>query len=226
MDKEISALKKEVAGNSKTDPYVIGLLSIVLSNVGEKAEALKYAKQLPSFAKVEEELMVIQGAKTSITSSSGTYLDLETTSISILAWMPFQSEFSEELEQSIKMLVASVKKGGRYGSTQATVLAIKAITSYMKNYVSLNGKGKFVLYANDKPLAEASFSNKEREALKFGDVSKELKKLGFKPNDQVTLRIQLENFKASDSSEKDFKVQYALSAVYNDQIPPSTNVDL
>ena len=59
LDKEISALKKEVAGSSKNDPYVIGLLSIILSNIGEKDEALKYAKQLPPFATVTDELMTI-----------------------------------------------------------------------------------------------------------------------------------------------------------------------
>lgn len=92
LDKEVSALIKEVeSGEAKEDPYVIGLLSCVLSNMGRNSDALKYAKRLTSFLVEKEEMHYVDGAKTSITSSQGKYLQIETTSVSILAWMPFQS---------------------------------------------------------------------------------------------------------------------------------------
>jgi len=42
---------------------------------------------------------------------------------------------------AVNWLVSRVKSGGRYGSTQATILALKAITSYMENFASINGNG-------------------------------------------------------------------------------------
>jgi hypothetical protein len=221
LNEEISKLIKEANADSANDPYVIGLLSCILSNVGRKEEALSYAKRLVSFQK--EDSYMIEGATSSITNSNGNYLNIETSSIAVLAWMPFQAEFSTELESTIKALVTSTKSGGRYGGTQSTVLAIKAITSYMKNYVGLNGSGKFVLYANDLALQTISFSKEEREAIKFTNVNKQLREAGFKAGETVVFKIALESFKASSSSEKDFKLQWALSATYNDLVPPSTS---
>lgn len=89
-DVEIKALKKEVdSGSHKDDPYVTGLLSLVLYNVGRKDEALVYAKKLTQYASMKDELYLVRGAKTSITSSRGNYLDIETSSVAILAWMNF-----------------------------------------------------------------------------------------------------------------------------------------
>lgn len=181
---------------------------------------------LPSFLQnegEEEEIYFIDGAQTSVTSSQGRYLKIEATSIAILAWMPFQSQFSTELEQTIKTLVSCVKNGGGYGGTQSTVLAIKAITSYMQNYAAINGSGKFVLYANDEPLQTLSFSEEEKEALKFNDVEDILRELDFKPEDEVTFRIALEEHRPRSSSDEDFKLQVAISAFYNDLVPPSTS---
>lgn len=80
----------------------------MLSNLGRKSEAKTYATRLTTFLKPIDELYYVDGAKTSITSSQGKYLQIESTSVAILAWMPFQSDFSEELETSIKTLVQSV----------------------------------------------------------------------------------------------------------------------
>lgn len=106
LDKEVDALMKQVdSGDSQKDPYVIGLLSCVLWNLGRSSPALKYAKMLPAFIQTIEELHYVDGAKTSITSSEGRYLQLEATSVAILAWLPFQSEFTDELEKTINTLV-------------------------------------------------------------------------------------------------------------------------
>jgi len=43
-------------------------------------------------------------------------------------------------------------KNGRYGTTQATVLSLKAIIAYMKNYSGINGKGDFVLRVNGEEV--------------------------------------------------------------------------
>lgn len=100
----------------------------------------------------------------------------------------------------------SVKKGGSYGGTQSTVLAIKALTSYMKNYVNLNGDGEFVLYANQSKLQTVKFSHEEREALKFDNIYQALKETNFQPGEDIVFKIALENFKPRSSSEKDFKL--------------------
>ena len=47
----------------------------------------------------------------------GTNLDIETTSIAVIAWLNNQTKFSKNIERAVGWLVESVKNGGSYGST-------------------------------------------------------------------------------------------------------------
>jgi hypothetical protein len=49
----------------------------------------------------------------------------------------------------VKYLLKSIKDGGRYGSTQATVLTLKALVKYAKEFGGIRGQGDFVLYLNN-----------------------------------------------------------------------------
>jgi hypothetical protein len=73
---------------------------------------------------------------------------IETTGIAVIAWLNDQTRYATQIISAIDWLVSTVKSGGRYGSTQATILALKAITSYMQNFANLNGNGDFVLRLN------------------------------------------------------------------------------
>lgn len=88
-------------------------------------------------------------SQTSITNSMGESLVVETTSIAAIAWLNNQNTYGKQITLAINWLVAAVKSGGMYGSTQGTILALKAITSYMQNFASINGQGNFVLSLND-----------------------------------------------------------------------------
>ena len=90
------------------------------------------------------------GAESSITSSRGKNLELETTSLTVMAWLDLDPTFySTNIELSIEYLLKSVKDGGRYGSTQATVLVLKTLVKYAKIYGGLKGSGSFVLYMDN-----------------------------------------------------------------------------
>jgi alpha-2-macroglobulin-like protein len=66
----------------------------------------------------------VGGASTSITQSSGDSLLIETTSIAVLVWLHDDSLFVRNTEAAIQWLTTRCKEG-RFGSTQATVLALK-----------------------------------------------------------------------------------------------------
>jgi hypothetical protein len=78
----------------------------------------------------------------------GESLVVETTAIAVITWMNNQQKYSAQITAAINWLVQSVKSGGRYGSTQGTILSLKAITAYMQNFASINGQGSFVLRLN------------------------------------------------------------------------------
>ena len=93
----------------------------------------------------------ISGANTSITSSHGQNLIVETTSLAVIAWLRLDKEistgnaYSAEIQKAIEFLVSSVEKGGSYGSTQATILALKALILYDQSTGLINGEGKLVV---------------------------------------------------------------------------------
>ena len=93
----------------------------------------------------------ISGANTSITRSQGQNLIVETTSLAVIAWLRFDKEistgnvYSTEVQKAIEFLVSSVEKGGSYGNTQATILALKALILYDQSTGLINGEGKLVV---------------------------------------------------------------------------------
>ena len=78
----------------------------------------------------------------------GQNLVVETTAVASLAWLFDQTRYGDYITPAINWLVGQVKQGGSYGSTQGTILSLKAITSYMQNFAQINGDGTFVLTLN------------------------------------------------------------------------------
>jgi uncharacterized protein YfaS (alpha-2-macroglobulin family) len=70
----------------------------------------------------------VAGGTTTIVGSGGIALQVETTAYALLAWLQDKSCVGN-VEPALKWL-ADVCEGGRYGSTQATVLALRAIVAY------------------------------------------------------------------------------------------------
>ena len=104
---------------------------------------------------------------TSITSSMGENLVIESTAISVLAWMNDQTRYSSSITSAVNYIVSKVSNSGLYGTTQATILSLKAITTYMKEFTQINGNGNFVLYLNGIKVQSIAFNSTNREAIQF-----------------------------------------------------------
>lgn len=119
-----------------------------------------------------------------------------------------------------------MKSGGRYGSTQATILALKAITTYMENFASLNGNGAFTLRLNKVVAQQIFFTSERREAIVFDFaalMADSRFKAFFNPGSTLNIDIALENFVPNRGENKDFRVNYAFDFKYYDVTPESAN---
>jgi uncharacterized protein YfaS (alpha-2-macroglobulin family) len=123
LERELARLK-EVAARS-ADPYVLALAANVLWKADDRPAAVAAMEAL---AEAQEKDGHVGGAKTSITGSGGESLDVETTSLAILAWLKHPDR-TANVEGAMRWLAARCK-AGRFGSTQATILALKAIVAY------------------------------------------------------------------------------------------------
>ena len=131
---EFESLQK--LSETTEDPYFLSLYCGALYNVAkEDQDVLALAEQIADRVKPNKETGAVEGAKSSITNSRGQSLLLETTSLAAVNWLNLNpSKFSKEIDLSIGFIMSSIKSGGRFGSTQSTVLSLKALVRYTQIY--------------------------------------------------------------------------------------------
>jgi len=102
--------------------------------------------------------------------SGGDALAIETTALATLAWLR-DPTFGGAVERSMKYLADS-SQDGRYGSTQSTVLALRAIVAYDKQRARPKAPGSLRLFVDGQAVGEpVRFDVKTEGALVLPDVA-------------------------------------------------------
>ncbi|MBL8955385.1 MAG: A-macroglobulin complement component [Myxococcaceae bacterium] len=206
--KEVANLK-EAAPKSKNS-YVWALSANALHLFGEKAAAAQLMEKL---AAAQQKDGSVGQATQSIVGSGGEALTIEATSLAALAWMREQ-KFAGNVETAIRYL-AEACKGGRYGSTQSTVLALRAIVTYDALRARPKAAGSVkVLVDGQQVGSSVKFDPKTEGAIKLPELSELLT-----PGEHaITLEM-----------EGGGEMPYALAVKFNAVTPASakeTKVDL
>ncbi len=173
LTKELNALKDQA--KDSTDPYFLALVANSLLNRGQGQEAQSLLKKLVEARKADGHL---EAAKTSITGSGGRDLQIETTSLTLLAWLKAnRPEYQEAIRDGIAWLGKQRGGYGGFGSTQSTILALKALIAFTKANKKTADAGELVLYIDDKEAARAPFAAGVQEpiSLSLQDADKHLK---------------------------------------------------
>jgi len=144
LRKEIETVREEALKTE--DTYVIALATNILYLSGDRDSAEKLAQKLVTAMNKNG---AIANAETSITRSGGDALTIETTSLTILAWLKNDERWAAQVETSMQWLFER-SKSGRFGSTQSTVLALKAINAYDAARSKPENAGSVQLLVNGK----------------------------------------------------------------------------
>ena len=162
---ELDAIK--AAATESQNSYVLAIAANALHLAGEKADAKKLMDRLAAKQKADGN---VDGHKASIVGSGGESLDVEGTSFATLAWLR-EPAYAGNVEKSIKFLADSCK-AGRYGSTQATVLALRAIVTYDKNRARPKAPGSVRVYVDGQSIGDwQKFDQNTQGAIKLPDIS-------------------------------------------------------
>ena len=139
------------------DPYLLSLAAGALFNVGKIAEAKPIALRV---ANMQNKLTgAVESAASSITNSRGNNLIVETTSLALLSWLNIDpSSFGDSIDLALSFILKQAKDGGRFGSTQATILSLQALVRYSEIFGGVRGSGNFVLYVNNKKVDSIPFN--------------------------------------------------------------------
>jgi alpha-2-macroglobulin-like protein len=199
---ELVSLK--AAADTSQNYYVVALAANALELSGDKAEASKLMNRLAGKQKANGS---VDSVTSSIVGSEGESLEVEGTSLATLAWLR-EPSYAGNVEKSIKFLADSCKDG-RYGSTQSTVLALRAIVTYDKQRAHPKAPGKVRLYVDGQSIGDwAEFNESTQGAIKLPDMSELLT-----PGEHK-LELRMEGGGA---------MPYALAVKYNALTPASAS---
>ncbi|MGD9680321.1 MAG: MG2 domain-containing protein [Candidatus Obscuribacterales bacterium] len=202
LEAEVHALKT-AAGASKNN-YVVALAANTLELAGEKEDARKLMDRLSARQKADGS---VDGITSSIVGSGGESLEVEGTALATLAWLR-EPAYVANVEKSIKYLADSCKNG-RYGSTQATVLALRAIVDYDKQRARPKAPGKVRLFVDGQSIGDwVAFGKDTQGSIKLPDMS-ELITPG-----EHKLELRMEEGSA---------MPYSMAVVYNSLKPASAD---
>ncbi len=165
LEKEVAHVNR-LAADSR-DSYVIALGANVafLSGDADTGRAL-----LSRLDVRQAKSGAIEGGESSITRSGGDALAIETTALGVLAWMRDPAS-AAQVENGLKFLAESCK-AGRFGSTQSTILALRAIVQYDKARARPRAAGSLMLWIDEKPAGEPlAFDADTRGALSLPDIT-------------------------------------------------------
>ncbi|HEY9786819.1 MAG TPA: hypothetical protein V6D17_15625, partial [Candidatus Obscuribacterales bacterium] len=165
LKQELESLKNAAAMSQNS--YVVALAANALHLAGQKAEANKLMERLAAKQKTDGS---VDGITSSIVGSGGESLEIEGTSLATLAWLR-EPKYAGRVEKSIKHLADSCKSG-RYGSTQSTVLALRAIVNYDAQRARPKAPGKVRAYVDGQSIGDwAQFSQQTQGPIKLPDLT-------------------------------------------------------
>lgn len=155
VHRELNALA--VQAESASDPYFVALVATSLLNRGRTAEAVAL------FTKIAEKQQVdghLDAAETSITGSGGRDLQIETTALALYGWMKAKRPdlFLKHVQTAVRWIGQQRGGYGGFGSTQSTVLALKALVAYARVNRQTAKAGDVILWLRGHEIARKHFA--------------------------------------------------------------------
>jgi hypothetical protein len=163
VSKELSSLKEKA--EKSNDPYFLALVANALLNRDDRATALVLLKKLVSGQKEDGHLVA---EKTSITGSGGVSLEVETTALAILALLKANDpQFNLPVRKAITWVGKQRNGSGAFGSTQSTILALKALIAFTKANKKTAEAGEVRLFLGSEEMSKVVFAAGATEVMEL-----------------------------------------------------------
>jgi hypothetical protein len=154
------------------DPYVLALMSNTLWLLNKKEAAREMMQAMISTRKEDGSWT---GTRHSITYSTGQALMVETTGFAILALIRSGEADRAIVEKAVSVLVAQRQGRGGFGNSQATIVALKALTAFVVYSKRTLEDGAFRLVVNKDSAASAKWPAGAQKTIEAGGWENRLK---------------------------------------------------
>src|SRR5207302_5256772 len=135
------------------DPYFLALVANSLANRNKLEEGVVLLKKIAAAQKEDGRL---DAAQTSITGSGGRDLQIETTALAVLGWLKANrpGDFNAPLQKAVRWIGQQRGGYGGFGSTQSTILALKALIAFTKANKKTPEASELKLYVANQLVAQ------------------------------------------------------------------------
>ena len=165
LEKELD--RQRGVARSSNDPYMLALAAGTLTRLeGANKEAAAAAKRLVSMQAKDGSWA---GADHSITRSGGEALTIETTALAVMALLQVEGH-DAAVRSGVDWLNDNRGGFGQWGSTQATVLSLRAMTAYASASRATRGPGEVEVRINGKKVGDFAYEAGHRDAIVFEDL--------------------------------------------------------
>ncbi len=204
-------IEKEIAqvvelGNQSNDPYLVALAASSAVNSSHEIAT----RLLDKLVKLQQDDGHLVGTDGSITRSGGLSLQVETTSLAALSWLK-KAKYSAYAAKALDWITKNRQGSGSFGSTQATVLALKALVEHANANRSQITDGDLVLDVNGREVGRRSFVGGVRQAIEIDGVAE-----SFQPGSNE-LKLELTD---------DNSMSFSLEVSYRTRRPVSSECPL
>ncbi len=179
LEKSIQYLRDHV-NDAKDNAYVLALMANALVAWDAKDDSTHAVlKKLDGLKKNKAEWKAVcfpcaDGART-MCYAGGDSVTVETTALTALALIR-SGEFTESANRALVYLVKMKDGSGTWGSTQATILSLKALVAGLGSQKQ-KGKAEFTVVVNGKEVAKGEVTPENADVLQMFDL-KEHTKIG------------------------------------------------
>lgn len=166
LAREIAALKTEALEADSTggrDAYFVALVANVLLQRNDRESAAQLLDRL-----VERHLKdgAVTGAVTSITRSGGRDLEIETTALALLGWLRANdAKYAGPVRAATRWISRQRGGTGGFGSTQSTILALKALALHARKNAHPAEGGEVQIRVGGKPVGTRRFTPDDVEVV-------------------------------------------------------------
>lgn len=163
----VAELERVQARSARSgDAYEVAVAACALAQAGRADAADAARDRLKAMQRQDGGLV---GSTTSITSSGGADYAVETTSFAVLAWLA-DSDDEAYVNAALDFVLAR-RRGGTFGTTQATIMALKALTAHAQANRAFANDGTVRVLVRGELVAERSFEADEKGVLSFDGIA-------------------------------------------------------
>ena len=141
------------------DAYLMGLMANAAYKLGNIQDGNQLLEKLEN--QIKENKIGLLKASRSISYGRGQSLQVEVASLITLALLQTRAPDFDLINQLVKY-IASKNQFGGYGNTQATILALKALTEYTQKVALDYGNGTLSININNDHVITEKYNKKQK----------------------------------------------------------------